>query len=149
MDYIALKTLLDSDAATGSMTDADAAAWCNEKVHAKIGRLEISSIASRWLNTGVWDALLAAAADSTHAAHQLARGVVTATHEARTLGLENFDFSLPRPNQLLAGLRDAGFIDQAEVDAIVGLATRQISRAENAEIIGIVYPEYVIKARSL
>lgn len=134
MDYAALKSLLDSDPSTATMSDPEAANWCNEKVHSVIGKLEISSIASRWLNTGVWDALLAAAADSNHAAHQLAVGVVTVTHEARTLGLENFDFSLPRPNQLLVGLRDAGFIDQAEVDVIVGMATRQISRVENAGI---------------
>lgn len=138
MDYSALKTLLDSDPANADKSDSEAAAWCNEKAHSVIGKLEISSIASRWLNSGVWDALLGAAADSNHAAHQLARGVVTVTHEARTLGLENFDFSLPRPNQLLAGLRDAGFIDQAEVDAIVALATRQISRVENDPNIGAI-----------
>lgn len=149
MNYTALKTLLDSDPATASMTDAEAAAWCNEKAHSQIGSLPISTIASRWLNAGVWDSLLAAANDTGHAAHALAKGVVTVVKEARTLGLENFDFSLTRPNQLIIGLRDAGFIDQAEVDTIIEIATIQISRAQNAGIAGTVYPEDITKARAL
>lgn len=136
MDYTALKTLLDSDPANASKTDVEAAEWCNEKAFSVIGKASIATIASRWLNSGAWDAILGAAADTGHAAHTLAKTVVTAIREARNLGLENFDFALARPNALLTGLRDAGFIDQAEVDAIVALATRQISRVENDPEVG-------------
>lgn len=148
MDYAALRALLDSDPATDTMNDTEAADWCNEVAISNIGVLPIRDIASRWLNNGTWDAILSAANDTNHAAHDFAKSVVMIVDQSRKLGLDNFDFSLSKPNQLLIGLRDAGFIDQAEVDDILEMATRRMSRAEDAGISEHVYQRDVAEARA-
>lgn len=150
MDYTALKTLLDSDPANADKTDADAAAWCNEKAHSAVGKLGVDALTEYLLETGEWTVIRGAAADAAHAAHALAKAVREDLADATQLaGIANVDFGKTRYAGMLAQLRDAGLISIASHDAVIALATRQVSRAENAGISSIVYPEDVNRARSL
>jgi hypothetical protein len=134
MDYQALKTLLDSDGSTAAMTSQEAADWCNAEV-ISVDQDVVSSgqlFAAIANNKSEWDALAATERDFVKDILYIHSGEGVPTSPGS-----------PARTQLVAIL---GTNTKAE---IAGIISEDISRAENAGVLGHVSAGAVEYARTL
>ena len=142
MDYQKLRTLIDSDPANASKTDAQVAQWCNstspnKKIIEKFGNAQVvASTIGAQRSATVLDNLTAAGG----ALARFAKWVETET---------GVNFGDPETRNQLDALVSLNYITQTEANQLKALAERTQTRAEEVGISGVVYEGHVYKARAL
>lgn len=142
MDYTKLRSLLDSDPSTATMTDQQAADWCN-------ANSPTPQIVEYFGNAQIVASTIGAQRAATVLDTMTAQGGALARFTKWIESEKGVNFGDPETRNQLDALVSLNIITQAEANKLKALAERTVTRAQAAGINEQVLPGHVFKARAL
>lgn len=130
MDYLALRSLIETHPDWPSVSDADLLEWLNTPSITRAKKVPIGDFVAALFDSGAVNAIFQAAATGD----QLAGAAMTLIEKVKALGVENIDLGLSTNQNLLSGLVQAGIVTEQQIAPAMALGSEIVSQACNAGI---------------
>lgn len=128
MDYLALRSLIETHPDWPSVSDADLLSWLNTPSITRERKVPISDFVAALFDAGAVTAIFQAAATGD----QRAGAAMALIEKVKILGVENIDLSLSTNQSLLSGLVQAGIVSEQQIAPAMALGSESVSPIDAA-----------------